>query len=87
MNLELKPCPFCGGTAEVITTGWRGDEGCKVYDWRTRCTECHIGTESFSDRAFRSAEGISLKKDGRKNAIEAWNNRVEDRKQGVDNYE
>lgn len=34
---ELKPCPFCGGEAEIRDNRWRG-----VF---VRCSVCHIGTQ------------------------------------------
>lgn len=33
----LKPCPFCGGEAEIRDNRWRG-----VF---VRCSVCHIGTQ------------------------------------------
>lgn len=42
MSYELKPCPFCGGVAELraYTTS---------YDtWRVRCTRCGAETKTVS---------------------------------------
>lgn len=47
MNDELKPCPFCGGPAEIIS----GPPGCHYI----RCQCCHASTDDRGyDRAIRS---------------------------------
>lgn len=47
---KLKPCPFCGGEADVegISQGWSG----------VRCTECDCGTRN--DTADRWKVGVIL---------------------------
>lgn len=32
--MKLKPCPFCGGEAEVVDNGWFVDVSCKKDDCR-----------------------------------------------------
>ena len=62
---ELKPCPFCGGKAEVIQTKCLTND-CTLYHvfhYELRCPIDGIRTENC-----RSAE----------EAIEAWNRRTED---------
>lgn len=42
MTQNLKPCPFCGGEAEIRTYGSKGT-GLKYI----RCTDCHAATASY----------------------------------------
>jgi hypothetical protein len=61
---ELKLCPFCSSTAQVVI---KTDAGRKSYDWRyiVRCVECQAECQS----------GM-----GEESAIEKWNTRpIEDR--------
>ena len=64
MPIELKPCPFCGGEAAVITKqynkGFLRGKGDYTY---IRCKLCH----ATSTAAFTKEE-----------AEEAWNRRVDD---------
>lgn len=55
--MELKPCPFCGGEAEVINNGYFVDVSCKDMNCRGY------------------ADILSCKTT--KEAIEAWNRRVD----------
>lgn len=63
-NIELKPCPCCGGKAKSYYDdpydGYQGNLG----RYFIGCTECNLRTSDFS----------SLKK-----AAEAWNERAEER--------
>lgn len=42
---ELKPCPFCGGSADLKCTA--GD----YPDWFVQCTECHASVDVFGPGA------------------------------------
>ena len=55
---ELKPCPFCGGKAEVC------EDGSWYWEWEVHC---------LNDIRHR-IEYYHTEKE----AIEAWNRRVED---------
>ena len=73
---ELKPCPFCGGTASVSKYSRRGGSGgCELYDWHVYCLECGCQTDRYTDAAIRDEKGIRLTSDGRQKAIEHWNSR------------
>lgn len=61
---ELKPCPFCGGEAELVTEYFfsKGNYGSQV-----RCTQCH--SWGAGPKMDRSVERQQAK------AAEAWNTR------------
>lgn len=66
MNV-LKPCPFCGGKANVS------------FDLRqiqayAYCTQCKVSTEIYLTDYF--IHDSPLYKSGLQQAIEAWNRRV-----------
>ena len=58
---ELKPCPFCGGKAEL-----RHFAGINVTSY-VRCMDCKAQTFEFR---------ISTEQSSDEEAIEAWNRRV-----------
>ncbi len=47
MNVKLKPCPFCGGKAEVLN-------GCTCYepdDYWISCKKCEAETRIYDSEA------------------------------------
>lgn len=46
---ELKPCPFCGGKAEIIEAAW-----CGKYECYVSCTVCRV-TQTHYLRSKRVA--------------------------------
>lgn len=63
MNLELKPCPFCGGEAHLFV-----DNGARVI-----CLDCRAGTRPLIDHmTTRGVAGNATLR-----VIEAWNQRVD----------
>ena len=63
MENELKPCPFCGGKAELISI--KAFEWCD-YEYIARCANPECDSE------------LRAKHFERKEAIEAWNRRCDD---------
>lgn len=74
MNIELKPCPFCGGEAEARESPYsrceEGDSFCEV-----RCKKCgvHVTGKSFN---FWTVEYNAEKPQDLLSAVERWNKRA-----------
>ena len=60
MNKELKPCPFCGGKAQL------DHEGIETSSF-VRCMECHARTRNIAVASYYCSDD---------KAIELWNHRV-----------
>lgn len=71
MANELKPCPFCGGVAELIPSTECGGFGLYAKTVTITCIRCGATGGSFSD--FDHGE-----KSFKKKAISAWNTRYEE---------
>lgn len=74
MNIELKPCPFCGGKAEArISPNSRSEEGESFYE--VRCKKCgvHVTGKSFN---FWTVEYNAEKPQDLLSAVECWNKRA-----------
>lgn len=61
MNIDLKPCPFCGGTATLFV-----NEGVRVY-----CTKCGNGAGTFADEYNLFQKGTAIE-----TVVKKWNKRV-----------
>ena len=64
--MELKPCPFCGGTAKIKTHSFfNSKEDCFAdHSYGIRCSCCFAESYQFYTTEER--------------AIEAWNRRAEE---------
>ena len=62
MEIELKPCPFCGGEADVICHKFKAMDDSDTYE--VRCRRCYSRTQPF----YPSQEW----------AAKSWNRRVRD---------
>lgn len=69
-KVELKPCPFCGGEAEVILTG-NSIAGYRRVE--VRCDTCGMG------RTYRIVKGTSSDTI-RCQVAKKWNRRADDDK-------
>lgn len=68
INMDLKPCPFCGSEAKIYA--YPGNGVCVM------CTECHIQTLPMSDYCIGDWKKPYYT-DAVSQAIEAWNRRAE----------
>ena len=64
---ELKPCPFCGGHARLISLGHRS--GTAFDDWGVECVKCGAMPWAFSMYRFEDREEIHEK------CAQKWNRR------------
>ena len=68
MQNELKPCPFCGGEAEVVPhkVFSKALEAWKVDCYRVECKNCHASSYQFWGTEEQ--------------AVNAWNRRADNEK-------
>lgn len=74
MNIELKPCPFCGGEAVArVSPNSRSEEGASFYE--VRCKKCgvHVTGKSFN---FWVVKYNKEKPQDLLSAVEEWNKRA-----------
>lgn len=64
---DLKPCPFCGGKAE-IRRGGKGNASAPEMSW-VACTRCGARTEAWTVSASYASDEM---------AVNSWNRRPED---------
>ena len=57
---ELKPCPFCGGMAEIVIIRYHIHDDSLIV---VRCSRCISGTRIFNEQKVDAA-------------ISAWNTRI-----------
>ena len=66
----LKPCPFCGGEAELYR-GSQNHDGHMVEYVLVRCTNCKAGTRRTE---YPAAEPVHPNEDAK--AARLWNRRI-----------
>jgi Lar family restriction alleviation protein len=75
---ELKPCPFCGGPADIITPSFPMAADCD--DIFVKCEDCDaMGAQVLFDQDTHDAEDLEDLID---EAVTAWNTRFEARLAG-----
>ncbi len=70
MSGELKPCPFCGGDAEVRTTYYELKTKDVPINSYVRCTKCFAQTYEFS---YKNTDRTGT--NPVESAVDAWNKR------------
>lgn len=74
---ELKPCPFCGGEAELMRVSYGHSSGVLKDSWKVVCGNGCCEIKSCEDLITRDETGVSIITDGIEKAINAWNTRTE----------
>ena len=67
MTEKLKPCPFCGGKAVIVTDNHECTS--EIY---VQCNECFCRTDTYANIGNRADEECI------KYAVEDWNRRTND---------
>ena len=75
MELEIKPCPFCGNTKLKVESKHNGKwVGTGTHSAAVRCSKCHARGPTASCKAADSY--WSADKATEQRAIELWNERM-----------
>lgn len=78
--MELKPCPFCGGSAEIFCKTSIARGATRGWEFGIRCSKCGVTTPK-TDYCLEIQLGklgaITELMDERSMAIDAWNRRAE----------
>ena len=77
----LKPCPFCGGKAEIIlkNQGYTGNPVTIMNEYVAGCNACKIYTPRFDSNVWMdNYGGVHVDKLGAEEAARAWNRRASD---------
>lgn len=78
-EIKLKPCPFCGGEAQLqkIFKGCR-EVSVIIDEWIVTCKNKCCSTHSYKDIIYHADNGeVIIEINGAEKAIEAWNRRTE----------
>lgn len=78
-NTELKPCPFCGGTAILkMSKIYAYDTKFRV-DWHVKCLKCKLTQDEYSSeyQMYSNEQVLRISnEDGRQKVIDNWNRRA-----------
>jgi Lar family restriction alleviation protein len=74
---DLKPCPFCGGTAIYETKSNKTTMSGVGFSFTIRCSSCRVCIPKWFDIDIRlNQKGeIDIETDQREKAAEIWNGR------------
>ena len=76
--MELKPCPFCGERPELVCNSTEHERYKMSASFYLLCPKCGVRTKCYDpiiELDGRNGD-VSIKQDGAKKAVEAWNRRV-----------
>lgn len=71
-DTKLKPCPFCGGEAKLITTEFDR----KTIAIKVECKSYYARTTGYCATVFNNENVLNNIDNAREKAIEVWNRRV-----------
>ena len=74
---KLKPCPFCGGEANITNTGYGYGSGSFNADYEVGCCNCKIRFRGTSYILMKNGVPV-VSVDGYKECVELWNRRADD---------
>ena len=80
MNIDLKPCPVCGGEMKLrrvdraIKKSYQTDDAIITSSWRIECSHGCIKTKIFKSFIYEADDGdLIVKNSGPIEAVEFWN--------------
>lgn len=75
--IEIKKCPFCGSSADVIqTTTSINRNGIIENTYKVQCIECKAETKACASSIYQNCVGeVFIRSNGAVDAIELWNRR------------
>jgi len=82
MKNNIKKCPFCGGTANIIqlSTGINHN-GTIENSYAIQCGKCKSSTRAYTSKIYQDSTGeVTIEANGALEAINQWNMRVGDEK-------
>lgn len=68
---DLKPCPFCGGKAQIVFDSTDGT-------WFIRCEDCYAKSEGWGNGNASPEDLFFAIEEAVEAAVHAWNRRVTD---------
>lgn len=84
-DVQLKPCPFCGGSAELVRKQIYLDHG-----YRVDCTQCGVkGSYFLVNHPILKYDGLDestryTEEQAKRKAIGAWNRRADNEQREAD---
>lgn len=82
-GMPLKPCPFCGGKADVAQSGTGANREFVNFKFEIRCSKCGITLRNMTGLIEMTLKDgkIHIVRDDRKNIARMWNRRYADDEQ------
>ena len=77
---KLKPCPFCGGEAEIlhVRSGYSANPTTIRDEFKAGCKSCEMYTKLYTTNIWIDEKGVLHNEyNGAENATKAWNRRAE----------
>lgn len=78
MKIKLKPCPFCGGEAQLKrhSRGMGGVPTAILDTWAVECSACKGATDTYKSKIYQDNDGtVVVGQNGAEAAADMWNKR------------